>query len=124
MSPEQAEAYGVGQSLGAMQTTLGHIADDVKEVRSTTTKTASDVTELKVQLTGHSGRLDGHDRELKELKQLDPIGRAEFTEMKTEMAAGRLTWPKLITAVTALGGLVTAGAGLLLSWAVQLGVFK
>lgn len=124
MTAEQAEAYGVGRSLGVIETTLGHLLGTVGKIEKTTDGTSHDVTEIKVTLAQHAGEIRGTRSDVDELKLRDSPSRSEHNELRAEVAASRLTWGKLLAGVGTLGALIVAGLGLLLNYANSLGLFR
>jgi hypothetical protein len=122
---EQAEAFGIGRTLGEISTAVGHVASDVREVKSTTAGMAADVTAVRLEVGQLRTRGDGWDREIRDLKTVAAthVTRDEHELLRAEVASARLTWGKLIGGAAAIGGVIIAGGSILLTLANYLGVF-
>lgn len=111
LSEQLAETFGLGQSLGEIKQSLGHVARDVSEVKTTTNSMSSDLTTIKVQQATQGEQIvtlfrndAARQAELQAIRD-GLVPRIEFDALKTEIASGRLSWPKVATLITALGGI-------------------
>lgn len=113
---ELAEAFGLGGTLAAIQTTLGHVQKTVDKTGDVVGDVATQVAEVKINqgrqaeqirtLFEHDVALEGRVKALEGRPHTTPeITRREFDEVKTEVSSGRLSWSKI-------GGLL-GGLGIL-----------
>jgi hypothetical protein len=110
---ELAEAFGLGGTLGEIKTVLGFVQKTVEKTDGTVSEMSADVSALKVEQGRQGEQLRTafqriaaveKDVEILQTSAPDTPTRAEFVELKTEVASSRLSWPKV---GTLLGGIAT-----------------
>lgn len=113
---ELAEAFGLGGTLGEIKTVLGFVQKTVEKTDGTVSEMSADVSALKVE-QGRQGeqlrtafqRIAAVEKDVEGLQSAEPAdtpSRAEFVELKTEVAQGRLSWPKVGTLIAGLAAIV------------------
>ena len=101
---ELAEVFQLGSSLARIETTLGHVATVGEKTNVTVTDMQTVMGGMQVTLGQHSTILTNlvpRVAKLEEQPHGDYATKTELAEIKDEVKAGRLTWPKV--------GLVVAG---------------
>lgn len=116
---ELAEAFGLGSTLAAIQTTLGHVQKTVDKTGDVVGDMASQVAEMRInqgrqgeQLKTLFERMDLHEVRITAVEarpQVTPtdITRRELDELKSEVASGRLSWGKVGGLIIGLGAVCT-----------------
>lgn len=117
-----AEAFGLGTALATIGSDVRHLVTGVTELKTTLGGAVGDINKLKTD----SAR---HDEQIKTLfLWRDGVPtyatKDDFDSLRTEMIASRLTWPKLLAGVAALGGVAVGGCAVIVTIASNLGVFQ
>lgn len=126
VTAEQTEAYGLGATLATISTTLRFVSGTVTKMDNSLDGALRELGMMRVDV----GRHDEQIRTLFAWKLAqegtvtpDYATKTDVSELRTELAGNRLTWPKLLAGFSALGGVAIAGCALLLTVANNLGLF-
>ena len=107
---EMTQQLAQASMLGGMQATLQNVERTAGETLAIVRGQEARINKVEANDGVQNTRLDAHDR--------------EFVGLRTELAGSRLTWPKLLAGLSALGGVGVGGGAILLSLANYLGVFN
>lgn len=115
---ELSEVFQLGGTLARIETTLGHVAATGEKTNTAVGGMQEALGIVQVTLGQHSTILANVVPRVDKLEAApspDHVTRAEHEELKAEVKAGRLSWPKVAVLITALGGII-ALVGALDSW--------
>lgn len=120
------EAFSLGSTLATIGTDVRHLVTGVNELKTSLKGAVDEIGTLKTNDARQDEQirtLFAWKRELEERPQPDYVSRADFEQLRQDIQSSRLTWPKLIAGLAALGGVLIAAGSLLLAVAENLGVF-
>lgn len=105
---ELAEAFSLGSRLAEIATTLGFVRQTVEKTDGTVTDMSARLGAVEIEQGRQGEQLRTAFQRIEAIENRPPqvahgdVARPEFEELKAEVRAGRLSWPKLLAG---LGGL-------------------
>lgn len=99
MANETTQAIAQAMMLGGMQSTLQDVKNSSSEILAIVRAQQSEINKLRENDGRQDTRLDGHDREFGDLRNL-------LSTISDKLDSKGLTWPKLLTGGAALASVI------------------
>jgi len=121
------EAFSLGSTLATIGTDVRHLVSGVEELKGSLRGAVDEIGRLKGDSIRHDEQLKtlfNWKREVETATEPEYVTKVDFEQLRSDIQGSRLTWPKLIAGLAALGGVLIAAGSLLLAVAENLGVFS